>query len=447
MTIQTVPGGKPGYFLIDFDKQGRERQDDPDAPSGRLSDRVAGLLTTPAGNPITDIFLMSHGWQGDVPAAKRQYDAWTGAMAACRADLAALRRSRPGFAPLIVGLHWPSLPWGDEDPTAQPFSFAPEGPDPMDAWIDDAADRTADTPRARAALRTLFAAAIADPIPDELPTAVIDAYRTLAQEANLVADGPAGAPGSEGEGFDPELSYREAMADASDFGGLGVAGGLLMPLRQLSFWQMKTRARHVGETGAADLLRRLQTLGRDRDLRFHLMGHSFGCIVVSAAINGAGGDSPLVRPVHSLFLAQGALSLWSYCAEVPGARGLPGYFHPLIAKGKVAGPVVTTQSWYDTAVRVLYPLAAGVANQVDYAPGSLPRYGGVGVFGIQGPGVPAEDREMLAPDGDYGFRPGRVYNLDAGGYINQGGGASGAHSDIAKPAVAHAFWQAVSTGT
>ena len=29
--------------------------------------------------------------------------------------------------------------------------------------------------------------------------------------------------------------------------------------------------------------------------------------------------------------------------------------------------------------------------------------------------------------------------------INQGSGAVGAHSDIAKPAVAHAFWQAIET--
>ena len=52
---------------------------------------------------------------------------------------------------------------------------------------------------------------------------------------------------------------------------------------------------------------------------------------------------------------------------------------------------------------------------------------------------------MLPADGAYGFRGGRVYNLEATEVINEGGGAVGAHNDIAKPAVAHAFWQAVAT--
>jgi hypothetical protein len=122
--------------------------------------------------------------------------------------------------------------------------------------------------------------------------------------------------------------------------------------------------------------------------------------------------------VHSLFLAQGALSLWAYCSDIPEARGQQGYFHPLIAKGKVAGALITTQSQHDTAVRRFYPLGAGVARQVDFAPGKLPKYGGIGVFGIQGPGIALENREMLSPDGDYGFRAGHVYNLEGSRFIN-----------------------------
>jgi hypothetical protein len=97
-------------------------------------------------------------------------------------------------------------------------------------------------------------------------------------------------------------------------------------------------------------------------------------------------------------------------------------------------------------VRVFYPLGAGLAGQQAFAPGEdrLPRYGGIGMFGIQGPGIPIQPGHMLPETGDYGFQAGRVYNLDADDVINQGGGAVGAHNDIAKPAVAHAFWQAIS---
>ena len=43
------------------------------------------------------------------------------------------------------------------------------------------------------------------------------------------------------------------------------------------------------------------------------MGHSFGCIVASATVAGPAAQRVLPRPVDSLFLVQGALSLWAYC--------------------------------------------------------------------------------------------------------------------------------------
>ncbi|MCD2451143.1 hypothetical protein GO003_012140 [Methylicorpusculum oleiharenae] len=51
MTIETIPGSDSRYFLISFDKDGRERTDDPHALTGRLSDSVVEEL---AANPITD---------------------------------------------------------------------------------------------------------------------------------------------------------------------------------------------------------------------------------------------------------------------------------------------------------------------------------------------------------------------------------------------------------
>jgi hypothetical protein len=447
MTIETVPATDTRYHLINFDRHGDERVDDPDAADGRLSDTLADLLSRA---PITDVLLMSHGWQGDVPAAKRQYDAWTRAMLDCTADIERIRARRSGFAPLLIGLHWPSLPWGNENPTAGAVPFAPGEPNPVDRWVDQAGADLTDTPRARDALRALFVAAIEDIAPDELPDEVLDAYQVLQDEVGLDAAGPAGAPGNDLDGFDPEAIFDAADAAEQAFAAGPLAGALLAPLRQLSFWRMKARARGFGEGGAARLLRRLQGIAAGRDLRFHLMGHSFGCIVVSGALRGAdqGADegTALLRPVDSLFLAQGALSLWAYCAEVPGTPGQPGYFNPLIAEGRVSGPIVTTRSRHDTAVRVFYPLGAGLAGQQAFAPGEdrLPRYGGIGMFGIQGPGIPIQPGHMLPETGDYGFQAGRVYNLDADDVINQGGGAVGAHNDIAKPAVAHAFWQAIS---
>jgi hypothetical protein len=176
---------------------------------------------------------------------------------------------------------------------------------------------------------------------------------------------------------------------------------------------------------------------------FHLMGHSFGCIVVSACIAGPPGRGEPIRPVQSLALVQGALSLWSYCADIPAAPGRFGYFHRVLAEHRVAGPILTTQSQYDFAVGRFYPFAAGLRRQLDFAPGELPRYGALGAFGAQGPGIAVKHLAMHPTDAPYAFEPGRVYNLDASAFIAEvRDPLQGAHSDIARPEVAHAVWSA-----
>ncbi len=438
MPIEKVPGTDLHYYLMAFDAEGRERTDDPD---GLMSRRALGELEQ---QPITDVFVLSHGWQGDVPAARDQYNRWIAAMAGLDADVQRLRDRRPGFRPLLLGLHWPSLPWGDEElGGGTSFSFDAPTASPVEETIDRYAERISASSTAREALAVVFEAARQNVAPDTLSPAVRAAYEILNREADLGSEGEGGGPGDDRERFDPELSYQAAKEeDAASFGGSSF-GGLLSPLRQLSFWKMKDRARKFGENAGAKLLGDLQAVREG--VRFHLMGHSFGCIVVSASIAGPSGESRLHRPIDSVFLVQGALSMWSYCSEIPSMPGRPGYFHPLFAgPGRwVSGPMVTTQSEHDTAVGRFYPLGAGIRRQVVFALGELPKYGGLGTFGVRGPGPDIEDLRMKPVAEPYAFEPGKVYNLESSRFINQGSGASGAHSDIAKPEVAHAFWEAV----
>ena len=437
MSIETVPGTELRYYLIAFDADGRERADDPD---GAMSQRALDVLTQ---EPITDVFLISHGWQGDVPAAREQYNNWIGAMARCEADLAQARQARPQFQPLLIGLHWPSLPWGEEELGAASMSFDPAAATPVAQLIDQYAERLANTDAARAALDTIFTAALEDIAPSTLPQAVRDAYQVLDREAALFSAGEGAAPGADREPFDPERAFQNAQGELVNFGWFSV-GGLLSPLRQLSFWKMKDRARQFGETGGFTFLRDLQrAVTAQRAVRFHLIGHSFGCMVVSEILAGPDGHGTLVRPVDSVTLLQGALSLWSYCADIPVAPGQPGYFHSIIADQKVKGPIITTQSEFDTAVGRFYPLGAGVRRQVTFAPGELPKYGGLGTFGIRGLDAAVVDLDMLPVSNAYAFAPGKIYNLESSRFICDGSGASGAHSDIAKPEVAHAVWAAV----
>jgi len=440
MPIQAVPGTDQRYLLIAFDAAGHERQDDPD---GALSRRALESL---CNDPITEVFLFSHGWMGGVPEAIAQYDAWTGAMVRSAADVEWMQRRRPGFRPLLIGLHWPSKPFGDDILASSGLNFAapaegtPGGPEPPVDPIDRLAEQTADSPAAREALRTILAAAALEFAPAKLPPEVRAAYEVLDREIGLGADGLGAAPGDDGEPFDPDRAYQTATDQAVSFGG-PIGNGLLSPLRTLSFWRMKDRAHKFGEGGAHQLLASLrrEAGASGRVVRFHLMGHSFGCIVASAMVAGPPGST---LSVDSLCLVQGALSIWSYCSDIPHRPGRPGYFRRLL-DGRVLGPILTTRSAHDRAVGTWYPWAAGAASQVEFAPpGELPNYGAVGAFGARGPGITLVDRDMLDADGVYNFCSGTVYNLEGTRFICRGGGFSGAHSDIQNPQVAHAVWQA-----
>ena len=242
------------------------------------------------------------------------------------------------------------------------------------------------------------------------------------------------------EPFDPEVSFQLAQAESqASFGGIDW-GGVLSPLRQLSFWTMKKRARSIGGGGMHAFVHELQD---DLPAAIHLMGHSFGCIVVSSILRGDG-RSTLSVPVDSVVLVQGALSLWAYCPDIPKAPGTPGFYSSVVSGGRVRGPIVTTQSTFDTAVGRFYPLAAGLAGQVDFGPGSddLPTYGGLGTFGARGLSSGVVSGQIEPVTHQYGFAPGTIYNLDGSAYIKNGDGGSGAHSDIDGPEVAHVIWQA-----
>lgn len=207
---------------------------------------------------------------------------------------------------------------------------------------------------------------------------------------------------------------------------------------------MKRRACQFGESGAAALLRRLQAAVPPwRAVRFHLIGHSFGCIVVSACVAGRPKDRP--ASVDTLILVQGVMSLWSFCSTIPSSPGRAGYFHRTIANDLGRGATVTTRSEHDRAVGFFYPLGAAVARQRRYAPGQLPVFGGLGTYGAQGPLPAVEDLHMRDASEPYQFKPQTIYNLEASAVIADGTGPSGAHSDICHPAVAHAVWSAIAT--
>ena len=454
MPIRTVPGTDLTYYLLSHDENGHERDE---SDGSRLSAAILQAVADP-GQPVTDVFLASHGWKGDVAGAIEQYDRWIDAMGSMSADRADARARVPGFRSLVVGLHWPSLPWGDERTGGRGLlsgnAAGAEETAPSPAMIEAYAARIADSPVARSAIALIVEAASTASGSSQLTPPLQAAYAALFRESGLSPGAVAGAPGADQDGFDPQLIIDEAAATGVPVvpgPGVLAEGGrhrlrdlLLMPLRQLSFWKMKARALTFGESGAHDLLIALQSAASGT--RFHLMGHSFGGIVVSGAVAGPAGGRPLPRPVDSLFLVQGALSLWSMAANVPYAPGTAGYFARIVGDGLVKGPIVTTRSSHDKAVGRFYPLGAEIKKQFLLAPQPFPKYGGVGAFGLQGLRSAARDQRMQGETFGYDFHGRTVYNLEASTVIAKEDGASGAHSDIAHPAVAHVQWQVALAG-
>jgi hypothetical protein len=298
----------------------------------------------------------------------------------------------------------------------------------LEDLVAEAVGATVDSPAAREALRELFERALADAAPERLPADVQAAYRVLDGEIVAAQRLDEGWQAEfERAPFDPEVAFEAAAQGSASFGRWG--SRLLAPLRSLSFWAMKGRARKLGKGGVGRAISAWQGEGGP-SVRFHLMGHSFGCLLMGATVECGVATSSLV-------LIQGALSLWSFSDRVPRARGMKpasGGLHGVPAK--VRGPICVTRSEHDRAVGWLYPLAAGVAGQVELRVPELPRYGAMGAFGARGTGFPFAEVKMKSQGGqyDWGAR-GTVWNVESSDVIR-------AHSDIARPEVAWMQWSA-----
>lgn len=438
MPFRQSPSTFTPYSIVAFDKNGVERQDDPDGSSGAMSKRLLSEIST---SSPTDIFLFSHGWRGDVAAAINQYNRWIDAMARLSADAA---RMGSASKPMWIGLHWPSEPWGDEE-LGGAAAFGADASEPVTppaALLETYLDRLDLTQslRARELLGVIFRENRVNAGATVLTPNVADAYTELASLLQYDSTGVGSDPVSDNSEYSAQAAFDAMNSAGVAFGGGGFLGGVLGPLRQLSFWTMKKRARTAGEGGMHQFVAQLQRAAPKT--RIHIMGHSFGTIVASSICGGPGGNTPLPRPVDSLALVQGAVSHWAHSDRIPSTGGR-GYFNAMMHRPAVRGPIFTTRSAHDSAVGIAYPAAVSLVLQdpsfaLDPA---LVIWGAIGAFGIQG-FQGAVDRPMLAETADYQMEPGKVYNLEASGFIKKKEGISGAHSDIDGPQVAHAIWQA-----
>ena len=200
MPLESIPGTDEQYALLSFDKGGKERTDDPEGIGGLLSKEI---LARAAREQPSHIFIFSHGWKGDLDAARDQYNRWIKAMLDLKDDRAAITGA---FKPLWIGLHWPSLPFGDEELGGESFDVG-EGtlsPDELKATY---LDRLGLGAEAEALVDTIVRDHQKNAAATELPPGAHQAYKELASLAGYQSEGASAPPDSDGAPFDPEAAF------------------------------------------------------------------------------------------------------------------------------------------------------------------------------------------------------------------------------------------------
>jgi hypothetical protein len=161
--------------------------------------------------------------------------------------------------------------------------------------------------------------------------------------------------------------------------------------------------------------------------RIHLIGHSFGGRLVTAAA-----ASSKTQKIATLCLLQSAFSHNGF------SKSMSGFFRAVVDQGRIHGPILVTHTKNDTAVGLAYPLAsrisgdrtAGFGDETDV-------FGGLGRNGAQQmqPGETVTGK-LLAAGSSYTFAAGRFFNLEASEFIKE-------HSDITGREVASAVRRAI----
>lgn len=444
-TLATYP-----YFELDFTKDGTVF--DPAA--------VDALLTGLTTDQTTDLLVISHGWNNDIADARNLYQHLVPLIAAEIRKLPALATRK--FA--VLGVLWPSKKFADEELTAggaasittasasdalvdrlrelQDFFDGDDTAHSIQQAIAEASRLDRD-PNARIRYVALMKAIVArmTHIPDSEPEDVAaghlnreppDALLTRLSDVEL--DGPAGLEGANAVGTTMGLQRTEEQGGASgllDFSGF--LNGARNLLNFTTYYQMKARAGQVGVLGLNPVLVRVKAAVPA--CRLHLIGHSFGARLVTAATAGPTDSS--VLPVATLSLLQGAFSHYGFAENYQNGKN--GFFRSVLTQHKVTGPIIISQTHNDTAVGLAYAIASRVADQIGAAVGDAnDLYGGMGANGAQKtPG--ASTQFTLNGGSPFAFQPGTLYNLNADATIRD-------HSDICHPEVGRAITSAIAVG-
>ena len=434
------------YFPIEFTKDGKvfkpEQRDDI-------------LNNVPAGT--TDIVVASHGWNNDINDAQSLYENLFTEIAN---ELS--KSPAKGRKIAVVGVFWPSKKFAEEDLVAGGGASA-GGTD--DVKLQRRLDNLAATLGADAAAEVAKAKAAAAQINNA------DSQSAFVEALRRALDHEVGKPDpSERQDDAADLFFTETPADIFDAlkvppgilqappkpagtggamsvgsvpsalgGGIGGGAGIGSFFRGIrdraldianftTYYVMKKRAGIVGKEGVGPLVAQIRTR---YSARVHLVGHSFGGRVVTAATDAQQGAGA----ISSLSLLQTA---YSHNALGDNNKGLVGFFRGVITGKKVKGPIIISHTVNDRAVGIAYPIASRLARDNSKALGDRnDPFGGLGRNGALFADA-SEEFKLTKDVAGFAFKSGKIYNLNADDVIMN-------HGDVERPAVARAILFAVAT--
>lgn len=332
--------------------------------TGELAgDRGAAVRALAADPAVTDLVVLTHGWNDDHLVARLLYSALAGSLRAVSGGL-------PGRRIAFACVLWPSRKLA-EGGVAERLDLLRDLVPEQRLTIDAAADLVPAL-TARATARTAFAAAL-------LSAAARGADDHEDASTQLFA-----LPGG-------TVMDRLGATNLLDF---------------LAYYELKARAGAVGVRGLAPLLASFA------GPKIHLVGHSFGGRLVTAAANACPAGS-----VATLTLLQAAFSHHAFA----------GAFRRVLDERVVTGPILVTHSARDAAVDAAFAIAARI---VDAAAGF---FGAIGRDGARGT---AQSGELLPVGGRYHWKPGVPHNLLADRFVR-------GHTDVCGPQIAHALSSAI----
>jgi hypothetical protein len=262
-----------------------------------------------------------------------------------------------------------------------------------------------------------------DPSVKELDDASEGFFSAAPETLFANASAPVVAPAGVAGGGDPSVTGGGAAASLADF-LTGVQAAARRIANFATYYQMKSRAGRVGSTGVAKMLARVRLV--NPGIRIHLVGHSFGGRLVTAAANAFPDNTERV----SMSLLQAAFSHNGLSGGF-GDHGDKGFFRSVVDRKRISGPIIITHTKNDRAVGIAYPLASRIAGQNAAALGDQnDPYGGMGRNGAQNTAEADNVATMGLPGTTYSFTPGRVHNIHADVITN--------HGDIKRMEVAYA---------